>query len=582
MVADRRILYYSLLILSILIASSLYLSWTVDRGLGTLDVERAGVEPEPGRSVNFTVYSPREEYPGFMPIVMTIHGLGGAKEAMYAFNIELARRDFTVVAIDLAGHGDSSEPFDFRNYTRMAEDCYAALQYVGLNYNDTNPNLYGVVGHSLGAHVGLAMYEMAVQPKAIVAIGPVWVDDAASLPGNLLLAAGEFDELIPSGSLLEILRTLSGFPDATAGITYGGFDGDAAYRLVLAPTNHIGEATDMLIVSETVSWMLQALRNIEEPDLSGIQVQLIYSRKTVAYVVGAASLLLSLIPLMLVSMTHLPERIRPHRLSNETEPLTLRGEAILSSVLATIFILVYVFTGLIGITLESMGIRFSFSMLGSGLVLFFIVCPVLWIVAMMIIVGKQRMPESLAALGYKKQNLRSLLLTVARALIPALICMGWLLMWIAFGGMPGTGNPVTVFPLFRFPNDERMVSILLMACLALPFSISDVLWIRGMLLAERDWGGRTPYARKLVSVIAMRLVPTFALAGMLVLGINLLGIISAPVVLLGLLLLHFVVASAIVTLLTIFVSVEQGNPWPAAIISAFLYAWILIGTVPLV
>jgi len=582
MVADKRILYYSLLILSILLASSLYLSWTVDRGLGTLDVERVGIEPEPGRSVNFTVYSPREDYPGLMPVVLTIHGLGGAKEAMYAFNIELARRDFTVVAIDLAGHGDSAESFDFTDYSRMAEDCYAVLQYVGLNFTDANPNLYGVVGHSLGVHVGLAMYEMTVQPKAIAAIGPVWLEDVMSLPGNLLLAAGESDELIPRGSLLEILRTLSGFPDATAGITYGGFDGDAAYRLVLAPTNHIGEATDMLIVSETVSWMLQALHDIEEPDLSGIQVQLIYSRKTVAYVVGAASLLLSLIPLLLISMIHLPERIRPQYLSNEPEPLTFRREGILSSVLATLFVLIYLLTGLAGITLEIVGIRLSLSMLGTGLVLFFLICPILWIVTMMLVAGKQRMYQSLVALGYRKRNLRSLVLTVARAVIPALICMGWLLVWVALGGMPGTTYPVTVFPLFRFPNDERMVSILTMTCLALPFSITDVLWTRGFLLSERSWGGRIPFVRRFESVIGMRLIPTSALAAILIFGSTSLGIVAAPFVLLGLVLLHFVIASAIVTLLIIFVSVEHGNPWPAAIISAFLYAWILMGAVPLV
>ncbi|MHA2602031.1 MAG: alpha/beta fold hydrolase [Candidatus Thorarchaeota archaeon SMTZ1-83] len=582
MVADRRILYYSLLILSILLASSLYLSWTVDRGLGTLDVERTGVEPEPGRSVNFTVYSPREEYPGLMPVVLTIHGLGGAKEAMYAFNIELARRDFTVVAIDLAGHGDSSESFDIDNYTRMAEDCYAVLQYVGSNYTDVNPSLYGVVGHSLGVHVGLAMYEMAVQPKAIAAIGPVWLEDSMPLPGNLLLAAGEFDELIPRGSLLELIRTLSGFPDAMAGITYGGFDGDAAYRLVLSPTNHIGEATDMLIVSETVSWMLQALHNVEEPDLSGIQVQLIYERKTVAYVVGAASLLFSLIPLLLISLIHLPERIRPLSLSNDTEPMSLRREAVLSSMLAVIFVLFYLLSGLAGIALEGMGIELSLSMLGTGLLLFFIVCPVLWVIVMTLMAGKQRMLRSLVALGYKKPHLRSFLLKVARAVIPALICMAWLLFWAALGGLPGTTGPVIVFPLFRFPNDERIVSLLAMTCLALPFSISDVLWTRGLLLAERDWGDRMPYARRFVSVWGMRVVPTLSLAIVAVLGSAALGIIAAPVVLLGLLLLHFVIASAVVSMLVIFVSVEHGNPWPATIIGAFLYAWILIGAIPLV
>ncbi|MFX1603532.1 MAG: alpha/beta fold hydrolase, partial [Promethearchaeota archaeon] len=456
MAVDRRILYYTLLILSILIASSLYLSWSVDRGLGTLDVERTGIEIEPGRTVNFTVYAPREDYPGPMPIVLTIHGVGGSKEAMYAFNIELARRDFTVVAIDLAGHGDSSMSFDINNYTRLAEDCYAVLQWVGLNYNNSNPDLYGVVGHSLGVHVGLAMYNMDVQPKAIVAVGPVWLEDAASLPGNLLLAVGEFDELIPRGSLLEVLRTLTGFPDAMAGITYGGFDGDAAYRLVIAPTNHVGEATDALIVVESVSWMLQALHGIEEPSHSGIEIQLIYSRKTVAYVVGTVSLWLSLIPLVLLVVTTLPERVRPKPFSNRTEPMTMGREGLLSSTLAMLFVLVYLFTGIAGIMLERMSIRLSASMLGTGLALFFVLCPILWIAAMMLIGGTKRTYRSLLAMGYRKGNMGILVSTVARAIIPAMICMAWLLAWVALGGMPGTASPVTILPLFRFPNSEKI------------------------------------------------------------------------------------------------------------------------------
>ncbi|MHA2193825.1 MAG: hypothetical protein ACXAAR_10415 [Candidatus Thorarchaeota archaeon] len=70
MAIDRRVHYYVLFILAILIASSLYLSWTTESGQGELDVERTGVEIEPGRSVNFTVYSPRvPTYTDFMPVV---------------------------------------------------------------------------------------------------------------------------------------------------------------------------------------------------------------------------------------------------------------------------------------------------------------------------------------------------------------------------------------------------------------------------------------------------------------------------------------------------------------------------------
>ncbi len=73
-----------------------------------------------------------------------------------------------------------------------------------------------------------------------------------------------------------------------------------------------------------------------------------------------------------------------------------------------------------------------------------------------------------------------------------------------------------------------------------------------------------------------------AFAVILILGTTALGFVVAPVVLLGLLLSHFVVVSAFVVLLNIFSSVEFENPWPAIFVGAFVYAWILIGTVPLI
>jgi len=128
---NKRALYLSLLILSIITASSLYLSWSADTGLGDLVVERTEIESDAGRPVNFLVYSPRSRtYGQPMPIVLTTHGIAGSKEGMYSFNIELARRNFTVVSVDLAGHGDSELGFDWTDYATLADDCYAALRYI--------------------------------------------------------------------------------------------------------------------------------------------------------------------------------------------------------------------------------------------------------------------------------------------------------------------------------------------------------------------------------------------------------------------------------------------------------------------
>ena len=56
---ERPPLYFTILILSILIASSFYVSWAVDRGLGEVSVEQMSIESSPGRTVEFLVFSPR-------------------------------------------------------------------------------------------------------------------------------------------------------------------------------------------------------------------------------------------------------------------------------------------------------------------------------------------------------------------------------------------------------------------------------------------------------------------------------------------------------------------------------------------
>jgi pimeloyl-ACP methyl ester carboxylesterase len=584
MVVDRRLHYYTLLILSILIASSFYLSWTTDTGLGTIHVERRGIVSPSGKVVNFTLYLPRDPYPGFLPTIVTLHGVGGAKEAMYSFNIELARKNFIVISVDLAGHGDSTESFDYTNYTSMAEDCYWTWYIVEstLTLVEVHPSRYGVVGHSFGVHVGLAMYDMPVVPEAVVAVGPVWMEEVVSLPGNVLLAAGEYDELIPAGSLLETLRTVTGNPNAEVGTTYGDFSSGTAYRLVLTQTNHVFEATDATIVAESVAWMLQALHGDDEPYIPSIVDQLIYTRKSIAFIVGAVALILSVIPLLSIVLFHLPKQAKPPKIPSKTIPMAFRRDIAFGIGLGALFVSIYALTGVLGIALSSSGIQWPSSMLATGLILFFLLCPLIWSIIMPLIAGKQNSISALAGLGYARGNLTSILTSVGKAMIPAGVCVVWLLVWSALGGMPGATTPVSVLPLLRFPNEPRILNILIMTGLALPFAASDAMWTRSLKLPERYQGNRIPKAKGLAYAFGIRMLPTLTFALLLVLGSSFLGLISVPVVLLGLMLLHFVLASAFVSGLILVSSGENENPWPAIVISGFIYAWILIGIVPLV
>ncbi|MGY5858395.1 MAG: alpha/beta fold hydrolase, partial [Candidatus Thorarchaeota archaeon] len=260
----REPLYFTIFILTILFLSSFYLSWTVDRALGQVSVERYTIEREPGRPVDFLVYTPRlGELLEPMPIVLTLHGLAGSKEGMYAFNIELARRNFTVVSVDLAGHGDSPLPYDIADTEAMAEDAYAAVRHVQQNWENIDNETYGVLSHSLGFRVAIELKDFPIAPVGYAAVGDVGqmeLGQYLDFPGNLLIAIGEYDEMITVDDALEAIRTATGNEDAEADVTYGSLVNQTAYRLALAPTDHVFEAVDGTIVEESTKWLIQAVQ----------------------------------------------------------------------------------------------------------------------------------------------------------------------------------------------------------------------------------------------------------------------------------------------------------------------------------
>ncbi|MHA2140280.1 MAG: alpha/beta hydrolase [Candidatus Thorarchaeota archaeon] len=589
MAVDRRVHYYVLFILTILIASSLYLSWTTESGLGDLDVERTGVEVEPGRSVNFTVYSPRvPTYTDFMPVILTIHGVGGSKESMYAFNVELARRNFTVVSVDLAGHGDSDVLFEWNNYDRLADDCYAALQYVWGHYANTAPGVYGVIGHSLGWHVGLAMYNQSTQPGALVAVGPVWIETATFIPTNTLLASGQFDELIPAGELLTEFQTITGNVSAEAGTTYGNLTEGTAYRLILAGSNHITEVTDRLIVIESATWMIQALQG--EDQLSHTlkfwrpffrTYDLVYRNRAVAYSVGAFTLLASLIPLLFILAEHLPKQIAPKPIAREAAQLKRSHAALISIALGGLMVALYSVTGNMSQSLGDPGLPWVNSYNALGLTVFFLLWPVVLFLFLMLTLKGGSVVQLLSGIGFETRNPVALVKAFARAIIPALIGILWLIIWMSFGGMPYSHEPIIILPILRIPIDQRLMGILALALFALPFSIADSIWSE-LLLQDKQWDSLSKQAKGMTVAFVFRLVPMSVFALVLVLGSAFLGFVAGPSVVLGLLLLYFVIATTAATFILFFTSIKFKNPWPAIFINALLYAWILVNAMPLV
>jgi hypothetical protein len=583
---DRSPLVFALLIFSILILSSSYLSWTSDRGLGELIVERYEIEREPGRPVDFLVFSPRYNKYGLpMPVILTTHGIAGSKEGMYSFNVELARRNFTVISIDNPGHGDNSLPFNVTEFDEMAEDCYSALEYVSSIRDNIDNSTYGILTHSHGFHTALQLREFDIAPSAYVTVGStgeMGLGEVDEYPGNLLISVGEFDEMISNEDAINVLRRATGNESAEPNITYGSFENQTAVRLAFAPTEHVFEAIDSTVVTEAIEWFVQALQGESQLPKTLDPTAHVYQLKVYATAIGAFALLTSTIPLVLLLTSILPTKLKPSIIENNVESFSLVKTLVMSSIMGIVMIGLFALTSVVGYQLETIGLAIPRSMFATGLFLFLVFAPILLFLFMRLLFGKENGILAFEAVGIKMAELKLTAKRITGGIIVSIVSILWLLGWKYVGNNPAAVEPWITFSLVVVPVGIRPFNILILTLIGIPFFIADAAWIRGILLAKRNWNTKHPHAYSILFVLVGRLP---AAAGMAVLVVAIttgLGFIIGAMVLLGLLLLLFMVVSILTTILITLSSIEFDNPWPVIIVSSFILAWVAISSVPLI
>jgi len=582
----RDPLYFTIFILSILIASSFYLSWTVDRGMGELSVDRVTIERTPGRPVDFLVYQPRVGIRlSQMPIVLTLHGLAGSKDGMYAFNIELARRNFTVVSVDLEGHGDSTLPFLLGDYAEMAQDAYAAVQYVQDNWDRVDSQNYSVLSHSLGFRVAIELADMPVAPMAYAAVGDIGQMDLGEyvdFPGNLLIAIGEFDEMITAEDAINALREATGNSSAVAGVTYGSFENHTAYRLTLAPTDHVFEALDGMVISEAISWLIEGTQGEYQLEASLDPSSQIYFNKVIATFTGALFLLVSVVPLMLLVYSFVPEKMKPRRIPLETPAFSYKKTFAISSILGAAMITIFTATTAIGFHLENMGFAWPSSMFATGLLLFFIISTISLTAIMFVLMGKEATKKAFASVAVQRLSFKTHLIDFLKGFLIAGICILWFLIWLGITGLPEQMQPWILIALVKWPVGIRGINTVIVMAFAIPYLIVDAAWLRGLLMSEREWGGKQKEIKTVIFAFASKFAVSGLLAVMVVSGTTALGLIGGKMVLLGLLLLLTLVISLLTTILTAWTALKFQNTWPAIILSAFMLAIVVVSSIPLI
>lgn len=255
------------LVFSFLIGTAV--AFILNNDFGNLDVKTIVIQDD-DHQISGLLYRPLSTTANNpLPAVILVHGISSSKESMSGIALELARRGFVALTIDVVGHGDSGGQLDATGDLSLG--TLAALRYIEtLPYVDISS--LGLVGHSLGAGAIRSATASRGDIRATVFIagglGEMSSDQSVygilnrTFPSNLLVAIGKQDALFDLSQITrEWLPQVFGVTEEVApGQLYGDFTSGTARKLITPVTTHLLEPLDPAIVSETVTWLINALK----------------------------------------------------------------------------------------------------------------------------------------------------------------------------------------------------------------------------------------------------------------------------------------------------------------------------------
>jgi pimeloyl-ACP methyl ester carboxylesterase len=210
------------------------------------------------------------------PAVLVAHGFINTREMQSPFAIELARRGFVVLAIDMTGHGWSGGPMGVDGFGGPASLAYLrALPFVD------KANV-GLEGHSMGgAPVMDAATAIPDGYKSVVLEGSTTQFFGAgaaatpSFPRNLEVVFGRYDEFAPlmwgepkgadAGSSPKLEAIFGSAGPVTPGRLYGDIAAGTGRRLIIPPVDHPQEHFSSAGVGAAVDWFQGTLAGAAAP-----------------------------------------------------------------------------------------------------------------------------------------------------------------------------------------------------------------------------------------------------------------------------------------------------------------------------
>ncbi|MEA5048725.1 MAG: alpha/beta fold hydrolase [Eubacteriales bacterium] len=250
-----------LILIGCLIASGVLTDW------GNVKVSTICIASEDGKTLSANLFVPSNasnDTPA--PAVLVMHGYVNQKEHQNPLAIELSRRGYVVIALDLAGHGYSEElDKDGGVATGTSTDGVSdALKYLATLPFVDSANI-AVLGHSLG---GINSYCATIQNpglvRTLVLVGSCPI--TPTLPdSNMCIIFDQFDEFtgafwpvstsseIPSSDAAKAMFGTT--EDIKLGTLYGDFANNTAKMLFTEKTTHPGEIFRTMPIGDAIRFI---------------------------------------------------------------------------------------------------------------------------------------------------------------------------------------------------------------------------------------------------------------------------------------------------------------------------------------
>jgi dienelactone hydrolase len=282
----------------VLLLLAVFVALTLDSDFDRIEVTNVSIEDD-DIELSGLLYRPKSagaQKPA--PAVVIAHGISGSKEMMSSIGLELARRGFVSLCLDLYGHSESQGSLE-DGRVDPSFGVYSAVQYLKSQpYVDSSS--LALVGHSLGAGAARATVAKETQIGATILVGGGLGENAedpeygvfnSTFPKNLLVIVGKYDVLFDMKELTsEQLSPIFGTQDEVVpDVLYGDFETQTARKLITPSTTHLLEIADPIAISEIVSWTEGSLGKNQNP-AAPLSSGLIYGQREVVVLLALIAL----------------------------------------------------------------------------------------------------------------------------------------------------------------------------------------------------------------------------------------------------------------------------------------------------